>query len=65
VHAHSCFGEGRILNQLRGVLDGRSLQEFAARALSEKRLDFAAQFGICPGKQCRAFLGAFLASRMV
>ena len=62
--AHSQSGESRILQQLRGVLDGRPIQEFAAW-LCEQRLYFAAQFGIGFGQQRRALLDGSLASRMV
>src|SRR5262245_50088292 len=43
--AHSQFGERRTFDQVRRVLDGRPIQEFAASGLGEKRLYFAAQFG--------------------
>jgi hypothetical protein len=56
---------GRILQQFRDVLDRSLLQELAASALCEKRLYFAAQFGIYVGQQRRALLGGSLASRMV
>ena len=63
--ARSQSGDGRILQQFRGVLDGGPIQEFAAAALREQRLDFAAQFGIGLGQQRRALLRGRLASRMV
>src|SRR5262249_11302412 len=63
--AHSQFGERRTFDQVRRVLDGRPIQEFAASGLGEKRLYFAAQFGICLGQQCGALLSGSVASRMV
>jgi hypothetical protein len=51
--------------QLRGVLDGGPIQEFAAAGLREQQLYFAAQFGIGLGQQRRALAGACLASRVV
>jgi len=63
--ARSQFGESRMLQQFRCVLECSPLQEFAASALCEKRLYFAAHFGIGFGQQRRALLGRSLASRMV
>jgi hypothetical protein len=56
---------GRILQQFRDVLDRSLLQELAASALCEKRLYFAAQFGICLGQQSHALVGSAFASRVV
>src|SRR5262249_42340162 len=41
-HPHGEFGDRWIVEQLRDVLDGRTLQEFSASTLCEKRLYFAA-----------------------
>ena len=53
------LGDSRILQQFRRVLDGGPIQEFAAAALCEQRLYFAAQFGIGLGQQRRALLRRF------
>ena len=60
---HDCDDD--ILQQLRSVLDGKLVQEFAGGGLREQPLYFAPQFGIGLGQQCRAVLGGRLASRMV
>ena len=52
------------IRTVRGVLQGRPIQEFAA-GLCQKRLYFPGQFGICLGQQCRALFGGTFASRVV